>query len=100
MVHAVPDILARIVETKRAELAGLGSVRADLERRAAARADFRDFRAALTRRSPAITSKRSRSERTTSSVCCPIEPVEPRMTSRFVFNRRACSAAACLAGAW
>lgn len=57
MVHAVPDILARIVETKRAELAGLGSVRADLERRAAARADFRDFRAALTRRSPAIIAE-------------------------------------------
>ena len=57
MVHAVPDILARIVETKRAELAGLAPFRADLERRAGARPDFRDFRAALAGRTPAIIAE-------------------------------------------
>src|SRR6185503_20011178 len=57
MVHVVPDILARIVETKRAELALLGPVRAELERRAAARTDFRDFQAALAGRMPAIIAE-------------------------------------------
>jgi len=57
MVHVVPDILARIVETKRAELALLGPVRAELERRAAARIDFRDFQAALAGRMPAIIAE-------------------------------------------
>jgi indole-3-glycerol phosphate synthase len=57
MVHAVPDILARIVETKRAELARLAGVRAKLEREAAARSDFRDFRAALTANQPAIIAE-------------------------------------------
>lgn len=57
MVHAVPDILARIVETKRAELAQLASQRGDLERRAAARTGARDFRAALAARPPAIIAE-------------------------------------------
>ncbi len=54
MVHAVPDILARIVEHKRAELpAGLPH-RAEFEERAAQRTDYRDFRRALTTQAPAI----------------------------------------------
>jgi len=57
MVHAVPDILARIVDTKRAELAHLASTRAALERRAGARTDFRDFRAGLAGRTPAIIAE-------------------------------------------
>jgi len=57
MVHAVPDILARIVETKRAELGQLAPVRGELERRAAVRTDFRDFRAALSTRAPAIIAE-------------------------------------------
>src|SRR5229473_4637279 len=48
MVHAVPDILARIVGRKRSELADDLPLRAELERRAAERRDFRDFQAALT----------------------------------------------------
>ena len=57
MVHAIPDILARIVESNRAALAGLAAQRDALERRAADRADFRDFRGALTARRPAIISE-------------------------------------------
>jgi|SRR5579872_395159 len=48
MVRAVPDILARIVEHKRAELVRDSARRGELERRAADRADYRDFRRALT----------------------------------------------------
>lgn len=57
MVHAVPDILARIVDTKRSELAQLASSRADLERRAADRAPARDFRAALLASEPAVIAE-------------------------------------------
>jgi indole-3-glycerol phosphate synthase len=57
MVRAVPDILARIVEHKRAELAQDVARRGELERRAAARTDYRDFRAALTARAPAIIAE-------------------------------------------
>ena len=54
MVRAVPDILARIVEHKRAELVQDAAHRGDLERRAADRTSYRDFRQALTARPPAI----------------------------------------------
>ena len=54
MVRAVPDILARIVEHKRSELVRDRARRGQLERRAAERTDYRDFRAALTAHSPAI----------------------------------------------
>jgi indole-3-glycerol phosphate synthase len=54
MVHAVPDILARIVEHKRAELPALLRCRPELEQCAALRTDYRDFRRALTTRAPAI----------------------------------------------
>lgn len=54
MVRAVPDILARIAEHKRAELARDRALRPELERRAAARTDYRDFRHALTARPPAV----------------------------------------------
>ncbi len=57
MVRAVPDILARIVEHKRSELAQDRARRGDLERRADARKDHRDFRAALTSNSPAIIAE-------------------------------------------
>lgn len=57
MVHAVPDILARIVETKRAELAALRPQRAELERRAADRPPARDFRVALTSAPPAVIAE-------------------------------------------
>jgi indole-3-glycerol phosphate synthase len=57
MVQAVPDILARIVETKRAELAALRPRRAELERMAADRPVARDFRAALTAAPPAVIAE-------------------------------------------
>jgi len=61
MVHAVPDILARIVDHKRAALAGVLANRPEMERRAADRASqpaaVRDFRAALTGRQPAILAE-------------------------------------------
>lgn len=57
MAVAVPDILARIVGHKRAELAHLFSTRAELEQRAARRAPARDFRAALLAHPPAIIAE-------------------------------------------
>ena len=54
MVREVPDILARIVEHKRAELAHDFARRDELEQRASARTDYRDFRAALIAHPPAI----------------------------------------------
>ena len=61
MVHAIPSILARIVDHKRAELPRARAQRAELERRAAERVatpgTHRDFRAALTRTRPAIVAE-------------------------------------------
>src|SRR5579862_3899137 len=57
MVKAVPDILARIVDHKRAELAERLGSRAELEKRASARRDHRGFQAALTSRRPAIIAE-------------------------------------------
>ena len=57
MAVAVPDILARIVDHKRATLARVSAGRADLERRAADRPAGRDFRAALVASPPAIIAE-------------------------------------------
>jgi indole-3-glycerol phosphate synthase len=57
MVQAVPDILARIVESKREGLAEAKTRRDELERRADERAEFRDFRGALLARRPAIIAE-------------------------------------------
>jgi indole-3-glycerol phosphate synthase len=60
MVHAVPDILARIVAHKRETLAAARPHAAVLEKRAADRCDrrdFRDFKAALTDHPPAILAE-------------------------------------------
>jgi indole-3-glycerol phosphate synthase len=54
MVREVPDILARIVEHKRAELVHDSVRRGGLEDRAQARTDYRNFRGALTANPPAI----------------------------------------------
>jgi indole-3-glycerol phosphate synthase len=54
MVRAVPDILARIVEYKRFELARDAARRGELERAAASRTGHRDFRHALTTHAPAV----------------------------------------------
>jgi indole-3-glycerol phosphate synthase len=56
LLDTIPDILARIVATKRDELARPLPI-ADWERRADARRDGRDFRAALAAHSPAIIAE-------------------------------------------
>ncbi len=57
MTDTVPDILARIVAHKQAERTSAAESLAELERKAAARTDRRDFRAALLGRSPAIIAE-------------------------------------------
>jgi indole-3-glycerol phosphate synthase len=57
MVQAVPDILAKIVETKRSELASLAANRAVLERRAADRKPARDFKRTLRAKPPAVIAE-------------------------------------------
>jgi indole-3-glycerol phosphate synthase len=57
MAVVVPDILARIVDHKRAELRSTSERRSELERRAADRRDVRNFRAALTSSEPAIIAE-------------------------------------------
>ena len=58
MIEALPDILARIVAKKREDLAAGAAPVAEWERRAEERrAGRRDFRAALSRRAPAIIAE-------------------------------------------
>jgi indole-3-glycerol phosphate synthase len=57
MVKVVPDVLARIVDQKRAALAPLQAQRAELEKRAVDRSPARDFAAALAARRPAILAE-------------------------------------------
>jgi len=58
MVRAIPDVLARIVDSKRDGLPFLRASRDSLEARAAARTSFRDFRASLTAaRSAGVSEK-------------------------------------------
>ena len=58
MVHTIPDSLSRIAASKRTALSGVPRTqREELERRAAARTESRDFHAALTARRPAIIAE-------------------------------------------
>ena len=57
MAVAVPDILARIVDRKRSQLARASVHRADLQSRAANRRAARDFRTALVASPPAIIAE-------------------------------------------
>src|SRR5258708_12001267 len=57
MAVAVPDILARMVDSKGSALLQAASTRAALERRASGRAPARDFKAALTLHAPAIIAE-------------------------------------------
>jgi indole-3-glycerol phosphate synthase len=58
MAVVVPDILARIVDHKRAELRNTSrQQRAELERKAANRTDVRNFRAALIASKPAVIAE-------------------------------------------
>jgi indole-3-glycerol phosphate synthase len=57
MTGTIPDILSRIVETKKAALPALRAKRAELERQTAQRAASRKFREALMSTSPAIIAE-------------------------------------------
>jgi indole-3-glycerol phosphate synthase len=57
MVRAIPDVLARIVDSKRAALPRIAANREALERRAAARTGYRHFRAVLTPKRTAIIAE-------------------------------------------
>ena len=74
MVHAVPDILARIVDQKRAELARSLPRRAELERRADQRSGHRDFRAALTARQPAIIGEIKKASPSQGALAADFDP--------------------------
>jgi indole-3-glycerol phosphate synthase len=75
MVRAVPDILARIVEHKRAELVRDSARRGELERHAEARTDYRAFRGALTARSPAIIGEIKKASPSKGVLADPFDPV-------------------------
>src|SRR5579863_3832226 len=74
MVRAIPDILARIVDSKRAGLPPLRAARAVLEARAAARTSFRDFRPALTARHPAIIAEVKKASPSKGTFPGPFDP--------------------------
>ena len=57
MLQTIPTILEKIVDHKRSELVRSVSKRVALERRAAARKDYRGFQAALTAQPPAILAE-------------------------------------------
>src|SRR5271170_6625863 len=75
MVHAVPDILSRIVDHKRAALLKESSSREELERRAIARTDFRDFKIALTSRQPAIIAEIKKASPSKGTLAESFDPV-------------------------
>lgn len=74
MVKAVPDILARIVDHKRGELAALGERRAELEKRAASRTDARDFHGALAANRPAIIAEIKKASPSKGILCERFDP--------------------------
>lgn len=76
MVHAVPDILSRIVEQKRAELPAKLANRAEFERRAAQRTDFRDFRGELAARTPAIIGEIKKASPSKATLAETFEPAD------------------------
>jgi indole-3-glycerol phosphate synthase len=79
MVHAIPDILARIAGAKRAALTRSHRDLAALEISAAARTDFRDFRAALTSHSieprPAIIAEIKQASPSKGTLTSRFDPV-------------------------
>ena len=83
MVHAIPDILARIVERKRTELADLAPHRRELERRAAARSSPRDFVGQLTRNTPAIIAEIKQASPSKGLLC---QDFEPRRIARGYYD--------------
>ncbi len=76
MVTAVPDVLARIVEHKRSELANLPERRAQLELLAQQRrSQRRDFRQALLSRQPAIIAEIKKASPSKGLLCADFQPV-------------------------
>lgn len=77
MQNAMADILARIVETKRAELGRSAATRADWERKARELlATRRDFRAALRRRAPAVIAEIKKASPSKGMLAANISPAE------------------------
>jgi len=74
MVHVVPDILARIVQRKRAELMERSASRTELEHRAEQRRDFRDFKSALLTRPPAILAEIKQASPSKGSLTSSFDP--------------------------
>jgi indole-3-glycerol phosphate synthase len=72
MVHAIPGILARIVERKREELARDAARLPDLKGHAYQRSDFRDFKAALKR--PAIIAEIKKASPSKGLLCEHFDP--------------------------
>ena len=77
MLQGVPDILARIVEQKRAELGGIAATREELERKAeAARALRRDFAQALSSRPTAVIAEIKKSSPSRGLLAPDFRPAE------------------------
>jgi len=75
MIQAVPDILARIVERKRAEILGLARTRESLEKRALQEAaSRRDFHAALESRAIAIIAELKRASPSKGVLAADLDP--------------------------
>lgn len=77
MVTAVPDVLARIVEHKKSELALLPARRGELEQQAAERiASRRPFREALLAKTPAIISEVKKASPSKGLLCPDFDPAK------------------------
>lgn len=77
MAHAVPDILARIIQHKAEELNQVSVPRAELERRAeVSLAGRRDFRAALLARKTAIIAEIKKASPSRGALATSFEPAE------------------------